>query len=285
VRLASVVWTQVSGITDCPSLTPAACQRVANIFEAKTRAVTARSWGGRAQFPPSPHTKPQLQEYYRLLREEITAGLAEELLDHAELAKHLKYMNLCGIMADRSAASQPEMFSGHGESRHGSRHGLAKAFSTNKFNVFITDDEEEEEGDKTEPFCLKDVVLFVKKAVDAFFDNDIMFAAHSFLLNAKGSFGLAITSSLDQEQMVVVARGQTMSLAVFPRKGLVLFGSEQAAVKSALGLVEDVDPSAREAYRVDLDDLGGEIVLIGWGQNNQTPEVLTTNQPSHIQRN
>ena len=36
-------------------------------------------------------------------------------------------------------------------------------------------------------------------------------------------------------QMALAARGQTMSVAFYPKLGLVLYGSEQAAVKAALG--------------------------------------------------
>ena len=37
-------------------------------------------------------------------------------------------------------------------------------------------------------------------------------------------------------QVALAARGQTISVAFYPRTGLVLYGSEQAAVKAALGL-------------------------------------------------
>ena len=37
---------------------------------------------------------------------------------------------------------------------------------------------------------------FVDTAVDAFFDNNLMFAVNYFLLNAKGSFGLVRASDL-----------------------------------------------------------------------------------------
>ena len=55
--------------------------------------------------------------------------------------------------------------------------------------------------------------------------------------HATGSFGLGVTSSLDtSRQMVMAARGQTISLAFYPAAGLVLYGSEQAAVKAAIGV-------------------------------------------------
>ena len=79
------------------------------------------------------------------------------------------------------------------------------------------------------------LVRFVNKSVDAFFDQDLLAAVRLFLANAKGSFGLCISCSLDADrQLVVAARGQTISIAFYPGSGLVLWGSEQAAVKAAL---------------------------------------------------
>ena len=67
-----------------------------------------------------------------------------------------------------------------------------------------------------------------------------------------------------------------MSLGFYPRKGLVCFGSEQAALMAALktpfpGL--DLDCSMGEiddnTLRLDLDDMGGEaivlVLFLDWG--------------------
>ena len=120
---------------------------------------------------------------------------------------------------------------------------------------------------------------FVKVTIDAFLDNDLFHAVAIFLDNAKGSFGLMVTSSLEaSRQIVIAARGQPMSVAVFPKKGLICYGSEPAAVKAGLNFESPggdrkisvqshhdnlVDGSP--AFRVDLDDLGGEVCLIDWG--------------------
>lgn len=81
-----------------------------------------------------------------------------------------------------------------------------------------------------------DLHLFVRTTVHAFFDNDLLQTTKLFLENAKGSFGLSISSSLDaHRQVVLAARGQTMSIAFYPKKGLVCYGSEQAAVKVSWG--------------------------------------------------
>jgi hypothetical protein len=107
---------------------------------------------------------------------------------------------------------------------------------------------------------------FVDAVINAFFDNDLFHSVRRFLTSARGSFGLGITCSLDAgRQMVVAARGQTISVAFYPKLGLVLYGSEQAAVKAGLGLKappgSDSDAYNEElgpAMRIDLDDLGGE---------------------------
>jgi len=73
---------------------------------------------------------------------------------------------------------------------------------------------------------------FVKATVDAFFDNDLLNTVRVFLKNAKGSFGLCVTTSLDaHRQVAMAAKGQTLCIAFYPRKGLICYGSEQAAVK------------------------------------------------------
>ena len=77
-----------------------------------------------------------------------------------------------------------------------------------------------------------ELALFIRATVDAFFDNDLLHSTRLFLENAKGSFGIMVCSSIDaHRQVCFAARGQTMSIAFYPRKGLICYGSEQAAVK------------------------------------------------------
>jgi len=140
-------------------------------------------------------------------------------------------------------------------------------------------------------------------AVDAFFDNGLLAAARQLLAGARGSFGLVLSHSLDCEsELVVAARGQTMSVAFYPAAGLVLFGSESAATKAAMGMKKasqvlgggggggprrsrvqmasprvtpqerpaDVHAAAaaeeeQQSLRLDLDDVNGEVVLLRWG--------------------
>lgn len=110
---------------------------------------------------------------------------------------------------------------------------------------------------------------FVRATVNAFFDNDLLHSMRIFLENAKGSFGLCVTTSLDaHRQVVFAAKGQTLSIAFYPRKGVICYGSEAAAVKAGLNyetpqkstLGTDFKCVDENAVRLDLDDLGGEIV-------------------------
>lgn len=132
--------------------------------------------------------------------------------------------------------------------------------------------------------------LFARITVDAFFDNDLLQSTKIFLGSASGSFGLCITSSLDaQRQLCLAARGQTLSIALYPKKGIICFGSEQAAVKvgmnaglpggspDVLGKTHlDID---NDDLRLDLDDLGGEIVLLDWGKRRfKSPAVSPPNR-------
>lgn len=134
---------------------------------------------------------------------------------------------------------------------------------------------------------------FVRATIDAFFDNDNLFVTKTFLTHAKGSFGLMVTNSLDaQRQLCLAARGQTISVAFYPKKGLICYGSEQAAVKAGLSIPTpggDVLASVHggaygddnAAIRLDLDDLNGEICLLDWGAD-RTPAVSLPN--SHLEQ-
>ena len=80
------------------------------------------------------------------------------------------------------------------------------------------------------------VMLLIEVSVDAFIGNDLYCATRQLLGGAKGSFGLVTSHSLDAtDELVVAARGQTMSVACYPQMGVVLFGSEAAATKVGMG--------------------------------------------------
>ena len=89
----------------------------------------------------------------------------------------------------------------------------------------------------------------VRHALAAFAANDLEAAAMQLMRHAKGSFGLVISHSLDATSgLVVASRGQTMSIAVYPQLGMVLFESEAAATKAAMGM-------SAEARRADAAEL------------------------------
>jgi hypothetical protein len=128
-----------------------------------------------------------------------------------------------------------------------------------------------------------DLQSFCAITVDAFFDNDLFWTTQTFLQSAKGSFGLCFNSTLDADhQLCLAARGQTISIAFYPDKGIVCFGSEQAAVKAALTVGPNISGSSsnkknpavltksssdEEVLRLDLDDLGGEVICLDWGKH------------------
>ena len=148
------------------------------------------------------------------------------------------------------------------------------------------DNEDEEYGLGVDLEGAVPLPLFIVAVIDAFFDNDLFHATKLFMSNAHGSFGLCVVSSLDsQRQISIAARGQPMSVAFYPKKGIVLYGSEQSATKAALGMeplgnVEKYDgrldtcvttPKHQgsvntNSLRLDLDDLNGEVCLLDFGE-------------------
>lgn len=79
-----------------------------------------------------------------------------------------------------------------------------------------------------------------------------------------------------------------MSVAFYPGKGLICYGSEQAAVKAGMNIpfpggndhTDVLGSSMREidhdALRLDLDDLGGEIILLDWGRRLSKSSPVST---------
>lgn len=157
---------------------------------------------------------------------------------------------------------------------------------------YLIDDGKDEEN--IDAGSITTLSSFCLQTVHAFFDNDLFFATQTFIKNAKGSFGLCVTSSLDgKRQLVLAARGQTMSIAFYPNKGLICYGSEQAAVKAGLNFdfpsQGDIDNYSLgksrgdiddDALRLDLDDLNGEVLVLDWGaaKGYQNPPVSRPNQ-------
>jgi hypothetical protein len=133
-------------------------------------------------------------------------------------------------------------------------------FGTGSFQRFF-------DGDDEEHGILLQVI---RLTVDAFFDNDLFQATKFFMKNAIGSFGLMVSCSEDaHRQICITARGQPMSVAFYPEKGILCYGSEQAAVKAGMqyhmpgGDLPKIEfGESMRTCRLDLDDLGGESVLL-----------------------
>ena len=128
------------------------------------------------------------------------------------------------------------------------------------------------------------------EATRAFFDQDLLAAARQLLAGAKGSFGLLLSHSLDagaEGEVVMAARGQTMSAAVYPHLNIVLWGSEASATKAGMtmpmkhpttkGWNEAGPVCCPDAFRFDLDAVNGEVLLLRWGAD--VPEEDKTQKP------
>ena len=120
----------------------------------------------------------------------------------------------------------------------------------------------------------------VRSAVGAFFRQDLLAAGRQLLDKAEGSFGLVLSTSLDAaSEIVIAARGQTMSVAFYPRLGMFTFGSESSATKAGLGRMMEgctadkmnsqmLGDDFLDGFRFDLDDVNGEVMLLRWGKDS-----------------
>ena len=107
------------------------------------------------------------------------------------------------------------------------------------------------------------VQALVAESVGAFLHNDLLKSAFTLMTGAMGSFGLVLSHSLDAtSDIVLAARGQTMSVACYPSQGLVMIGSEAAATK--VGLSSEDEAALDGSFRIDLDDVVGEVMLVRW---------------------
>ena len=157
------------------------------------------------------------------------------------------------------------------------------------------------------------VTRFVSVALDAFFKQDLLTAARQLLAGSIGSFGLVLSTSVDaKRELVVAARGQTMSIAFYPMLGMILWGSEAAATKAGIGAagadkkkeaatdapkavgakspsrwgkvrhVFKQDEALQEGFRFDLDDVNGEVALLRWGEEAEPPMVPAARRDGQV---
>ncbi|MDJ0636634.1 MAG: hypothetical protein QNJ34_25875 [Xenococcaceae cyanobacterium MO_188.B29] len=98
-------------------------------------------------------------------------------------------------------------------------------------------------------------VAFVRTAIEAFFNNDAYRATQIFLQKAQGSFGLVTVSTLEDEHLILGAKGQPMSIGFNREQGYMIYASEPAAVDRVLLEVSG-------STRLDLDQKQGEIARV-----------------------
>lgn len=101
----------------------------------------------------------------------------------------------------------------------------------------------------TESWSIEQTVAFVKCALEAFFNNDLYRATQIFLKQAKGSFGLVATSTLEDSALILSAKAQTMSIGFNRQEGYTIYASEPAAIDRILF-------NQPQSFRLDLKQSG-----------------------------
>ena len=131
----------------------------------------------------------------------------------------------------------------------------------------------------------RDARHMAEAAINAFFDNDLLYATQLFMRKAKGSFGLCVTCSADaRRQLIVAARGQTMSVAFYPKTGMVLYGSEQAAMKAAVGvkLPGQKDTDFSEVEEPIVENVGRSFTNDDADLSSSMPKILPQQNPKFL---
>lgn len=145
------------------------------------------------QFPSYKHFESIGRVFEKILDRKLETTSLHEIGDNVESRKDLVLQVLKTLKGDKMDLIQPLNRAGY---------------------MPLVDAEAEGGGASLYAFC--------KATVDAFFDNDLLMATQIFLKNAKGSFGLCVTSSLDaHRQICLAARGQTVRSLRYYLKGLL----------------------------------------------------------------
>lgn len=96
---------------------------------------------------------------------------------------------------------------------------------------------------------------FVRTAIDAFLHNDLYRATQILISRAEGSFGLVTASTLNEESLVLSAKGQPMTVGFNLPETYMVYASEPAAVNAVLAGIP-------ESYRLDLNQKAGEVAQV-----------------------
>ncbi|MFN9619348.1 MAG: hypothetical protein ACK55X_06515 [Synechococcaceae cyanobacterium] len=97
--------------------------------------------------------------------------------------------------------------------------------------------------------------IWIGVSVRAFLENDTAAAVQQFMQRARGSFGLAVVSTLQSDRVVLSSLGQPISIGVDSHRRLGVYASESAAVGAALA-------EGGGGWRLDLDQNAGEIAIL-----------------------
>ena len=93
------------------------------------------------------------------------------------------------------------------------------------------------------------LTTFVQFAFQTFFDNNLYRASQIFISRAKGSFGMVTTSTLEESELVLCAKGQPISIGFNWSQNYMVYASEPAAVDRIL-------LNQPQSFRLDLDQSG-----------------------------
>jgi|GEM_PF-4186396 len=109
---------------------------------------------------------------------------------------------------------------------------------------------------------------FVETAVTSFFENDLYMAVRKFFDGASDSsntFGLAVSSSLKTDGMVVAAKGQPLAMGITMSTQRFLIGSEPASVKvSNEGDISEHRFVLDQRHKGEIVEISRNIDLPGW---------------------
>eukprot|EP00798_Chlamydomonas_sp_ICE-L_P015346 gene15346-21432_t len=114
-----------------------------------------------------------------------------------------------------------------------------------------------------------DCTGLAEATLENFLHADIYRSTCRFMKSAKGSFGLAVTCTLDTDKVALAAWGQPMTLGFNFEHKTILYSSESQNVMIPI-LKKDSDPldvlvnfaAINQTYWVDMDEGGGEVMLL-----------------------
>ena len=100
-------------------------------------------------------------------------------------------------------------------------------------------------------------ISFIQFTLQAFFDNDLYRATQIFISQTKGSFGLVATSTLEESELVLCAKGQPITVGFNWEQDYMVYASEPAAVERIL-------LNQPQSFRLDLNANSGEVAKVNY---------------------